>query len=271
MRPERAAEPERARRAQASRSAHPQLRSLVARDYAGHADDGGGHRLVLPASVSVPLILKLADSPVRPPEFAMGVHDTYEAVEGACAPTYLEVWLAPLGAYSLLGLPMDALAGTTVDLVDLLGPDARRTAERVRDAGSWDDRFALVDDLLLRRLERGTRPAPEVAWAWQVLVAGGGETPIGDVAREVGWSHKHLITRFKQQVGLAPKTAGRLIRLDRVWRSLDRPGPRHWAQIAAETGYADQAHLIREFRRFTGTTPARLAAWSDAAHRSRAA
>jgi AraC-like DNA-binding protein len=64
-----------------------------------------------------------------------------------------------------------------------------------------------------------------------------------------------LITRFRQQVGLPPKTAARLIRFDAVWRRLaDRP-PARWDQIAAECGYADQAHLIRDFRQFTGATP----------------
>ena len=65
--------------------------------------------------------------------------------------------------------------------------------------------------------------------------------------------YKHLITRFRQQVGLPPKTVARLIRFGRVLRSLNRGRP--WERIAADSGYADQPHLIREFRTFTGTTP----------------
>ena len=79
--------------------------------------------------------------------------------------------------------------------------------------------------------------------------------PIGRVAEEVGWSHKHLITKFRQQVGLSPKTAARLVRFDRVLRAMERPDPYGWERIAAESGYADQPHLIREFRTFTGGTP----------------
>ena len=85
--------------------------------------------------------------------------------------------------------------------------------------------------------------------------------PIGRLAEEVGWSHKHLIARFRQQVGLRPKTAARLARLDGVWRRLDQAGGRlDWGQVAREAGYADQAHLIRDFHQFTGTTPTALVA-----------
>jgi methylphosphotriester-DNA--protein-cysteine methyltransferase len=61
--------------------------------------------------------------------------------------------------------------------------------------------------------------------------------------------------RFKQQVGLGPKTAARLIRFDEVLRRLDERRPLDWGLVAVEAGYADQAHLIRDFRQFTGTTP----------------
>jgi AraC-like DNA-binding protein len=74
-----------------------------------------------------------------------------------------------------------------------------------------------------------------------------------------GTSTWHFIAKFKQQVGLRPKTAVRLIRLDGVWRRLDQRKLPDWADIARDAGYADQAHLIRDFREFTGATPAELA------------
>jgi AraC-like DNA-binding protein len=150
---------------------------------------------------------------------------------------------------------MDELSGQLVDAVDVVGADGRRLGEQLREASSWRRRFALVDQFLLERLDRGPRPSPEVGRAWERLVATGGAVPIGQLAKEVGWSHKHLIARFTRQVGLRPKTAARLVRFDGVWRRLDQRRPLDWGQVAAEVGYADQAHLIRDFRQFTGTTP----------------
>jgi AraC-like DNA-binding protein len=252
------AAPERARWPRLVADPAPQLRPLLSRGYAGFTEATSPRHLVVPATAAVPLVVKLRDSPYRPPAFVMGGHGSSILLKGACAPSYLEVLLAPLGAYRLLGLPLDQLSGQTVDLAEVLGPAGRRLAEQLRQAPSWRQRFALVDQFLLRRLESGPHPAPEVAWAWQQLVATGGGVPIGRLARDVGWSHRHLIARFRQQVGLGPKTAARLVRFNRVWRRLDQRRPLDWAQVAAEIGYADQAHLVRDFRQFTGTTPTRF-------------
>jgi AraC-like DNA-binding protein len=249
------AAPERARWPRLAASPQPQLRSLLPRGYAGFTEATTPRHLVLPATTSVPLVVKLLDSAHRPPAFVMGAHGSSLVLEGDCAPSYLEVLLAPLGAYTLLGLPMDELSGQTVDLVDVLGAAGRRLTEQLRETPSWRRRFALMDQFLLRRLAVGPRPSPEVGWVWERLVATGGAVPIGRIANEVGWSHKHLIARFRQQVGLRPKTAARLVRFGGVWRRLDERRPLDWGRVAADAGYADQAHLVRDFRRFTGTTP----------------
>jgi methylphosphotriester-DNA--protein-cysteine methyltransferase len=70
--------------------------------------------------------------------------------------------------------------------------------------------------------------------------------------------------RFKQQVGLPPKTAARLARFGQVWRRLATHPPARWDELAADSGYADQAHLIRDFRQFTGASPAAFLAHPQA-------
>ena len=84
--------------------------------------------------------------------------------------------------------------------------------------------------------------------------------PIAQLATEVGWSHRHLIARFKEQVGLRPKTAARLVRFQGVLGRLEAGRGLDWGLLARAAGYADQAHLVREFHQFTGTTPTEFAA-----------
>nr|WP_246497460.1 helix-turn-helix domain-containing protein [Sphaerisporangium rubeum] len=81
---------------------------------------------------------------------------------------------------------------------------------------------------------------------------------VEELAREVGWSARHLGTRFAAEIGLTPKAAARVVRFDRTRRAVQaRAGDVVLADVAAEMGYYDQSHLVREFREFAGCPPTR--------------
>jgi len=237
--------------------ADARLRSWLIRDYGGYEGPSLPHAptMVVPATLVTTLGVWLSCSPLRPPALVMGPSGAYTRVEGPCEPGIM-VSLAPLGAYKLLGPAISEIGGTMVGLEDIAGADARRLRERVQSAETWEERGRLLDEFLLDRATHGPQPSPEVTHAWHLLARSGGRDPISAIARQVSWSHKHLITKFKQQIGVAPHLASRLLRLSTVWQHLD--DEQTWARIAAECGYADQAHLTREFRHFTGTTPGAL-------------
>jgi transcriptional regulator GlxA family with amidase domain len=109
-------------------------------------------------------------------------------------------------------------------------------------------------------VQRARRPSPDVEWAWRRLRATGGLLPVGSLARELGCSRRHLIGRFREQIGPAPKTAARLVRFQRTVRLLERHDRGRFAEIAQRCGYYDQAHMNREFRQLAGTAPGELVA-----------
>jgi AraC-like DNA-binding protein len=152
---------------------------------------------------------------------------------------------------------MDAVPGGVLDLADALGGKAGDTVDRLREAGGDEARFALLDHLIASRMEDGPTPSGEVLWAWRRLNETGGRVRVGELSAELGWSRKRLITAFRQQVGLPPKAAARIIRFGRAVELLRRGG-RPLADIALECGYCDQAHLNREVRDLSGTTPTDL-------------
>mgnify|MGYP005868667299 CR=1 FL=1 len=79
--------------------------------------------------------------------------------------------------------------------------------------------------------------------------------------RRLDWSRKHLASRFHEEVGLPPKTIARIARFNRAQAMAASGMGDGWADIAAACGYADQAHLTREFVALAGTTPG---AWHGA-------
>lgn len=78
---------------------------------------------------------------------------------------------------------------------------------------------------------------------------------MGTLAQEVGGSRRHLGERFRREFGLTPKVAGRVMRFESTRRLLGTPGRPGLADVAARCGYADQAHLTREWRELAGCTP----------------
>ncbi|RVX43630.1 AraC family transcriptional regulator [Nonomuraea polychroma] len=188
--------------------------------------------------------------------FAGGLGDrfTVTRVTGPCEG--VEVVLTPFGARRLYALPLRHLTNLTVPVADLLGPWADMAVARLAETPSWPERLALADRLLTARIHEGPALRPEVPWAWARLLASGGRLSPSSLAESLGWSHRHLVARFQDQIGLPPKTAARVIRFGRAVRLLRSGTP--IAQVAAECGFYDQAHMNREFRVLGDTTPGQI-------------
>uniref|UniRef100_UPI000DE5303C helix-turn-helix domain-containing protein n=1 Tax=Nonomuraea lactucae TaxID=2249762 RepID=UPI000DE5303C len=114
----------------------------------------------------------------------------------------------------------------------------------------------LADRLLRERVLAGPELGPEVPWAWARLLGTGGRVTVSSLAGSLGWSHRHLVARFHDEVGITPKAAARVIRFGRAARML-RSGTAI-ADAAAACGFYDQAHMNREFRALGGTTPGQI-------------
>ncbi|MFJ1792983.1 helix-turn-helix domain-containing protein [Kitasatospora griseola] len=169
----------------------------------------------------------------------------------------LQIRLSPVLTVALLGESTN-LSGTVVSLEDVWGRDAGRAEERLRAAASWDERFTIAVDVLGRRMSARPSLDPEVAAAWGMLLTSRGRVRVDSLADEVGWSRKRLWSRFRSQIGLTPKHAARLVRFDHAAHLLAAGNAA--AQVAATSGYVDQAHLHREVKAFTGVTPTGVAA-----------
>jgi AraC-like DNA-binding protein len=196
-----------------------------------------------------------ATGPVDYRSFVAGLYDSYVLAESTGLSRCVQVNFTPLGAYRFFRLPMDAIANLTFHFEDLFGSAARRMVAQLEETPSWDARFALLDTLIATRITGGHAPLPQVVWAWHRLQDPSGPRAVGAIAAEVGWSRKHLIARFREQIGLPPKTVARILRFHQLVRCLDGLEQVRWAELANRAGYYDQAHLNRDFRELAGSTP----------------
>jgi AraC-like DNA-binding protein len=159
--------------------------------------------------------------------------------------------------HRLLPVPQDRLAGCILDLESVWSAWVRSTADRVASEPSATAGL----DVFERALETLLPDAPSLDArsmdaAIARLRASGGNISIERLAFACGLSRRQFERRFRERVGLSPRLFGRIVRFQRAFRHL---GTDSGAAIAARCGYADQAHLVREIRRFGGQTPTALA------------
>jgi AraC-like DNA-binding protein len=249
-----------------TRPVHAALRPYVAdvTGYAYGADPPGLHRglpsrfLTVVVTLDDPLGIAWPGGPVdKYDALAGGLHSTAVHIGQTPSRAGVQLALTPAAARVLLGLPPGELGSTVVGLDTLLGRPARELTEQLRAAPSWDERFDLLEQLLLRRLRSAVQHdvQPEVGWAWQRLLDSGGAIGVQELASEVGWSRRHLTDRFTKEFGLPPKVVARVLRFERVTTSLRLRPQTRLADLSAAAGYADQAHLTREFRAIAGCSP----------------
>ena len=260
----------------------PALRPFIA-SYSGYRQQGlepAVHRglpspyLTLIFTLDEPLTVAAHPDPRQPPgtyaALLGGLHTSPALVTHQGRQSGIQVALSLAGTRQLLGLPAGQLAAIDVHAADVLGAAAAEIRHRMHAAASWPERFAAIDRVLLARLRgcpgawpgaqagRPGSPGPEIGFAWRELLRTGGTALVSGLAQETGWSERHLRSRFLAETGLTPKAAARVIRFDRARRLIQRrsaAGSLVLADLAADCGYYDQAHLAREFRALAGCAP----------------
>jgi AraC-like DNA-binding protein len=174
----------------------------------------------------------------------------------------LGVMFRPAGFRPFLGRSMSTLTDTAVPLAAVF-PEAsplERAVATALAAGAPDAGVAaLVDAALATHLPADRQPSEDTT-VWAERIAADRELRrVDDVAALAGVSVRALQRRFADHVGIGPKWTIRRYRLYEVAERAARHEPVDWATLASDLGYADQAHLIRDFTAAVGEPPTRYA------------
>ena len=191
--------------------------------------------------------------------------DAMAVVGAACAAAVIRmaghvqgagVRLRPGGVAAVLGVPAGELAGRSVPLEALWGAAAHELLERLAGMPHGPRRMAVLERVLLQRIRRaGAAPHAGAAEAVRRIRQAGGRITVRELAATLGVGERRLEQLFHQHVGLPPKAACRLARFHASVRLLRREPARRWSEIAHHAGFADQPHLVHEFRALAGLTP----------------
>jgi AraC-like DNA-binding protein len=188
-----------------------------------------------------------------PPAFVTGSHTASYVSEMPADEPATAVHFLPGGAFPFLGIPLSDLENAYVGLDEIWGRAGVELHERLIEAPTTAARFSILETFLLSRPWSSVRRHPGVAAAVAAIEANP-SIQMAEIRDLLGMTTKRLIALFRAEIGLSPKAYARIRRLQAALRLL---GSMSGAQVAAEIGYFDQAHFVREFRSFTGMTPTR--------------
>jgi AraC-like DNA-binding protein len=165
----------------------------------------------------------------------------------------------PGGTLPFFQLDMQETTDRVVELGALSRGFERMLLSRMdslQSLASLTRKVEMLEKLLAERARESHRDSRSRALAARIVECGGRVT-VDQLAFAAGVSCRQLERTFLSEVGIGPKLLCRILRFQQIFRAVDRKDV-GWAAVAADCGYYDQAHLIRDFQQFARQTPAVL-------------
>jgi AraC-like DNA-binding protein len=191
---------------------------------------------------------------LQPRSFVVGELTQFILLQPTGAVDTMGVRFRPGGAYRFLPFPVDLLTDSFVSTGNIWGRDGVYLEEAVLSARTPHQRQRLVETFLFNRLA-DSEPRRRFDAAIGEVMRSRGQTRVNQIAAALGCSPRQLEREFRVAAGLAPKTLARVIRFQNLLWLAGEDALRQWASVALECGYADQPHMVREFRDLAGQSP----------------
>lgn len=157
---------------------------------------------------------------------------------------------------TLFNLPIADLVDSYAELHTFFGPCLGDLEHRILEAPANEHRVQIAAAFFRRRAamyaQRGRFYFPE---AMQFIRMAAGQHSVDELCSKVFVGKRQLQRAFQDNIGISPKTYGRIVRFKGAYDYVQRHPHATWTEISYHFGYADQSHFIRDFKEFTGENP----------------
>ncbi|MFN6945031.1 MAG: DUF6597 domain-containing transcriptional factor [Cytophagaceae bacterium] len=165
----------------------------------------------------------------------------------------------PYGFANFITAPIKNLANKETPLKLLFGnKESEELENKISQAKSTEERISIIETFLLATLNSKMTIDKIVKTTIDALLSTNGNSPINSVVKDDSSKRRQLERKFLKQIGISPKQLGKVIRLQAALKILLNNKDENLTNIAYESAYYDQAHFIRDFKEFTGTTPSKF-------------
>lgn len=158
----------------------------------------------------------------------------------------------PSGAFPFLRVPLHELTDRILSAETVQRDFTRELEERLHSVRSFAESIRQAEIVLARHMQFEADRAVELLA--ERIVASQGRLSVVRLAQDVGLSTRQLERRFQTRVGISPKSLARIIRFQKIFKAVEQNAD-NWSNVALSCGYYDQAHLIHDFKAFSGENP----------------
>ena len=158
-------------------------------------------------------------------------------------------------AFPFVSEPMQNLTNYVVDAELVLNSEIINIRERLLESKAPEEKFQILEKSLLKCYLNQLGNNPFVEFAISKILACPNQISIKEISEKVGYSQKHIIKIFKENVGVTPKTFLKIIRFQNAIQQIEKQHLVDWSSIAFDCGFYDQSHFIADFKVFSGFTP----------------
>ncbi|WP_027384011.1 helix-turn-helix transcriptional regulator [Epilithonimonas caeni] len=161
----------------------------------------------------------------------------------------------PEGFLPFTTTPIKEMENTAVSLEKLFGKDGQEIGQQILNANSTAERIKLIEIFLLDRLTDLETVDRIVKSTVETIITANGQLPVDELSTLTQINRRQLLRKFSSAIGLSPKKLSMTIRLQTALKMLMNDQFSNLSELAYENEYYDQAHFIKEFKEFTGSTP----------------
>jgi len=189
----------------------------------------------------------------------MGAQSHYFLIDTSQELSLLSVLFKPGGARPFFGVVGNEIHNVHLSLDILWGQSAKDLYEQLLTLVTPQQRFLLLEQILLKRLTNSDQRHRAVDYALKMFGQVPHQHTIRAVTEQLALSPTRFIQVFREDIGMTPKLYCRLQRFRYALSILAYQDSPNWVDVALSSGYYDQAHLINDFQAFAGMSPSRYA------------
>ncbi len=169
---------------------------------------------------------------------------------------YLNIHFQPGVLFRLTGIPSFELTDTYVDAEAVFSKEIRLIKEQLKNAGSYPEILELAESFVGMLIKNSNKDAHGIDTAAKILLQGTEHISMDWLAKETCLSSRQFERKFRERMGITPSLLARITRFDKAFKMKNAQSGKDWLSIAVQCGYYDYQHLARDYKDFTGTTPA---------------